>query len=135
MQMPWEISAPASPAPRGKIRPLMNGKVHRLSRRGAPCPYCQRTMNLSNGRHASHAPSRDHKVPISRGGTNDSENVEICCRRCNEQKGQLTPEEFRAVRAGLASRLDQTTPERRDWRAREVRIANVLRMAREIANG
>jgi len=30
------------------------------------------------------APSRDHCIPKSRGGRNVLSNIEICCRRCNQ---------------------------------------------------
>jgi 5-methylcytosine-specific restriction endonuclease McrA len=36
----------------------------------------------------------DHKLPLSRGGTNEIENLVPCCRRCNYRKGTKTVEEF-----------------------------------------
>ncbi len=38
----------------------------------------------------------DHRIPLSRGGTNSIDNVLPACRRCNGEKGQLTEIEFRA---------------------------------------
>jgi 5-methylcytosine-specific restriction endonuclease McrA len=39
----------------------------------------------------------DHKLPISRGGTNEIENLVPACRRCNLSKNSKTAEEFLAV--------------------------------------
>jgi 5-methylcytosine-specific restriction endonuclease McrA len=36
----------------------------------------------------------DHKLPLSRGGTNEIENLVPACRRCNHRKGKKTAEEF-----------------------------------------
>jgi len=36
----------------------------------------------------------DHVVPVSRGGTNDAENLVLSCRTCNRRKGAMTGEEF-----------------------------------------
>ena len=38
----------------------------------------------------------DHRIPLSRGGTNAIDNVLPACRTCNTQKGQMTETEFRA---------------------------------------
>jgi 5-methylcytosine-specific restriction endonuclease McrA len=73
---------------------------------GKPCPYCGVTMTRREGYLADTAPSRDHLIPICRGGLRVTENMIVCCRGCNEDKGKLTAEEYAAVRAGEASRLD-----------------------------
>lgn len=44
----------------------------------------------------------DHKMPISRGGTDDRENLCIACHSCNCSKGAKTPEEFAAYKQELA---------------------------------
>jgi CRISPR/Cas system Type II protein with McrA/HNH and RuvC-like nuclease domain len=36
----------------------------------------------------------DHKLPVSRGGSDDLTNLVVCCQRCNSQKGNKTPEEY-----------------------------------------
>lgn len=51
------------------------------------CFYCRKSL-----RHT--AATCDHKIPLSRGGTNLPENVCACCRKCNERKGNKTPEEY-----------------------------------------
>jgi 5-methylcytosine-specific restriction endonuclease McrA len=59
-----------------------------------PCVYCGRPLTDANF-------SGDHAVPVSRGGSFGLENVEICCKTCNETKGDLTHEEFSALWALL----------------------------------
>jgi 5-methylcytosine-specific restriction endonuclease McrA len=51
-------------------------------------------MSDFNGRNDWRAPSHDHVIPRSRGGRNTIANIMICCRRCNQEKGSLTREEF-----------------------------------------
>jgi hypothetical protein len=53
-----------------------------LERDSYTCQYC--------GDEANHV---DHIVPISRGGTNDPENLVASCSSCNHRKGNRTPEE------------------------------------------
>lgn len=59
------------------------GKVVR--RDGGKCYYCGETGNLG----------ADHVLPLSRGGTNDIENLVACCERCNKSKGGRTVEEWK----------------------------------------
>jgi hypothetical protein len=40
----------------------------------------------------------DHVQPVSRGGTDDRENLVAACHRCNWEKLDFTPEEWRAWR-------------------------------------
>jgi len=37
----------------------------------------------------------EHKLPISRGGTNEYNNLGVSCQRCNSRKGRKTEYEFR----------------------------------------
>ena len=39
-------------------------------------------------------PTRDHVIPIARGGTHTWDNVRLACRRCNSQKNDRTLEEY-----------------------------------------
>lgn len=49
------------------------------------CAYCGRgDLTLS----------RDHKIPVSRGGTDDIGNIIPSCRPCNSSKGDMTADEF-----------------------------------------
>lgn len=57
---------------------------------GWKCAYCPKTLVIG-------AISIDHKMPRSRGGTNNWENLCACCKECNHLKGSLTDTEFRAL--------------------------------------
>jgi 5-methylcytosine-specific restriction endonuclease McrA len=53
----------------------------------------------------------DHRIPLTRGGSNLIDNILPACRRCNRRKGTMTEEEFRAFRQreraqGLGDGLD-----------------------------
>jgi 5-methylcytosine-specific restriction endonuclease McrA len=37
----------------------------------------------------------DHKIPVIKGGTNNKENLVLCCKHCNSQKNNKTEEEYR----------------------------------------
>ncbi|HQU83931.1 MAG TPA: HNH endonuclease signature motif containing protein [Pyrinomonadaceae bacterium] len=50
------------------------------------CKYC--LVEVGNDYHL------DHIIPISRGGTNYPENLQILCETCNLRKAKKTPEEF-----------------------------------------
>lgn len=41
--------------------------------------------------------TRDHRVPLRRGGSNDITSIVPACRSCNCRKGTLTEDEFRAL--------------------------------------
>jgi len=73
---------------------------------GKPCPYCGVKMHRDLGLHHPDAPSRDHKIPKCRGGAGLRNNIHVVCRHCNSDKANLTHEEYIAVRAGRACRLD-----------------------------
>ncbi|GAA1368470.1 HNH endonuclease [Brevibacterium luteolum] len=70
------------------VRPPSGASVT-LSRRGvlrrddATCAYCR-----------GHANTVDHVLPRSRGGGNTWQNLVACCRSCNNEKGDRTPEEM-----------------------------------------
>jgi len=52
------------------------------------CMYCGVRLTTDNLQI-------DHMYPVSRGGSNDDENLQALCRRCNIRKGNHTDEEFR----------------------------------------
>jgi len=56
------------------------------------CPMCKRPWNeipLLEGR--SSVITRDHIIPISRGGSNSIENIQPLCYSCNSAKGNKMP--------------------------------------------
>ena len=69
---------------RGYIPPLNNATLFR--RDDCLCLYC-------GERARSSELSRDHVRPMSRGGEDTWSNVVTACKRCNNLKGNLTPEE------------------------------------------
>jgi predicted GTPase len=51
------------------------------------CYYCK-------NRVGKYSMTADHLIPLSRGGTNRIENLVISCKRCNNEKGSMTLEEY-----------------------------------------
>ena len=66
--------------------PLCNRTLFR--RDDHRCLYC-------GAQHPRSELTRDHVLPVSRGGTDRWENVVAACKRCNWQKDDRTPEEAR----------------------------------------
>ena len=60
-----------------------------LRRHRFKCFYCAVKLSPSNR-------TLDHKIPLSRGGTNTINNVVPACRPCNNRKLKMTTEEFLA---------------------------------------
>jgi 5-methylcytosine-specific restriction endonuclease McrA len=52
------------------------------------CAYCGESRPLT----------RDHKIPLTRGGTDDIMNILPVCRPCNSRKGMRTAQEYLALR-------------------------------------
>jgi len=66
-----------------KRRKVVPTKRNILLRDEYTCQYCGSKKNLTI----------DHVTPISRGGGNTFENMITCCHKCNNKKGDKTPEE------------------------------------------
>lgn len=57
-------------------------------RDGLACKWCAEDVDLSLiGSRSKWAPSVDHVIPWSRGGSNDPQNLQLMHRVCNAQKG------------------------------------------------
>ncbi len=70
------------------------------------CFYCGNPLSRQKA-------TRDHVQPRSKGGTDSKKNIVDSCRPCNEEKGCLTLEEFRAViayRMGLTPKAPMAFP-------------------------
>jgi len=59
-----------------------------FARDGYRCQYCHRRQHELKPRECL---TRDHLVPISRGGGNDWANVVTACSSCNTRKGNRMP--------------------------------------------
>lgn len=66
------------------------------------CQYCGRHRSELRGRQFL---TRDHVLPVSRGGANSWENVVTSCSACNNRKGDRLPRE-----AGLSLQSTPTEP-------------------------
>lgn len=66
------------------------------------CQYCGRRRSELRGREFL---TRDHVVPLSRGGKNTWDNVLTACSPCNNRKGNRLPEE-----AGMTPLSTPTEP-------------------------
>jgi len=65
-----------------------------LSQEGK-CYYCGLSFKNATGYESV---SIDHKIPSSRGGKDDINNLAISCVKCNGEKGQMTEAEFKIAR-------------------------------------
>lgn len=62
---------------------------------GERCFYCGRHLTPRVRRRPSEADRTiDHIIPQSRGGGSNFANLCLCCRGCNEAKGDLMPWEW-----------------------------------------
>lgn len=57
------------------------------------CYYCGRPLTEMKMGYFSNK-SIDHFIPRSKGGRGFNDNLVICCRACNDLKGDLLPNEF-----------------------------------------
>lgn len=58
------------------------------------CSYCKAFVGLRRL-------TMDHVVPVSKGGEHVKDNVAAACRRCNESKGNRTPDEWTESRTPI----------------------------------
>lgn len=74
-------------------RPRIAHQVRKLVLRRADyrCWYCGTDSNVS-GRMSYEI---DHVQPVSKGGTNDPDNLVASCRSCNGEKADMTLKEYR----------------------------------------
>ena len=74
----------------GKLPPY---KTHKKFLYGEQQGYC----NGCGGHFKPPNLSVDHKIPVSRGGTDARDNLQLLCPGCNSKKGAKTMSEFRAT--------------------------------------
>lgn len=57
------------------------------------CVYCDgKLCRMRSKKHNKNGLTVDHFIPVSKGGLNASENLFVCCWKCNKEKGDLNPE-------------------------------------------
>ena len=69
------------------------------------CAYCGKKIDFDDL-------SIDHLIAVSKGGTDDVENLIPCCYLCNHQKDSMSVEEFRTYLENITSILDDQKPYR-----------------------
>lgn len=63
-------------------------------KRNRPCTYCSKPLSYKRA-------TLDHMTARSKGGKNIG-NLALACRSCNERKGSMTVDQFRALLASEA---------------------------------
>jgi 5-methylcytosine-specific restriction endonuclease McrA len=92
---------------------IPSGRAVPVSRRGV-----LRRDNQRCGYCSSSATTIDHVLPRSRGGADSWENLVACCLRCNNVKGDRTPQEM-----GWALRTVPRPPHGTTWLVRGIERA------------
>lgn len=75
-------------------------EVLALYRKDRHCQYCRIELNFENL-------SIDHRTPVSRNGSQSTENIAMCCWVCNRAKGSMAEMQYRVWLVGLSARLNQ----------------------------
>ena len=68
--------------------------------KNAKCLYCERSLTEENA-------TADHIIPISEGGNNCQVNLIVCCKECNNERGNL---DFNSYLTLKNTKLKQFTP-------------------------
>lgn len=72
---------------RRAIGPTVLSVDELAARDGCRCHVCNRKVEMSLSGNAKWGPTIEHIVPVSRGGTNDPENLALAHRFCNTARG------------------------------------------------
>jgi 5-methylcytosine-specific restriction endonuclease McrA len=82
-----------------------------MREQGGRCYWCERKFPPEGAllgdfvKYISRSlPTRDHVIPLARGGPNIEDNIVAACRRCNEEKSDMMPDEFLRWRYELNDR-------------------------------
>lgn len=66
---------------------------------GLKCEYCGVRVTLAPPASAPNHMHADHRIPLIRGGSDNIENIAVCCHACNLKKAHMTEIEYREWRA------------------------------------
>jgi 5-methylcytosine-specific restriction endonuclease McrA len=72
--------------------------------------YKQRGRCAYTGKKLGRDAQVDHKVPLSKGGTNDPDNIHWVIPAANWVKHEMTHEQFLAVAQDIVAHINQNTP-------------------------
>jgi hypothetical protein len=90
------------------------------------CYYCGKPISdLANDLTV------DHKLPVSRGGKTADENLAICCKLCNQDKADLTEEEYIEYKARIRE-IHETNSTIKDMCDTINKYSDVLRRQKEV---
>lgn len=94
MRMPWEITDLAERRAATDVAKFPKGVASLVYQNNGKCYYCIQPVEAFSLTHPRY-PTRDHKIPKARGGSNANENKVLCCFACNRTKSDMTEPEFR----------------------------------------
>lgn len=76
----------------------------RLLRENAVCSYCGIPLSLETAR-------LDHRIPLSKGGSNGYDNLCLACEKCDTEKGNKMPHENKPDGKGAVDSKPAATPD------------------------
>lgn len=95
------VKKPEKICPRIQIKKPTREVVYENS--GGKCGLCGRDVSLDDF-------TIDHVVPIARGGTNEIDNLQACCSRCNKLKSDMKNEELMQSMTRIFANTIQQSP-------------------------
>ena len=75
-----------------KIDKSFSSVIIMYEKQNGKCYYCE--TSILKECEDGNAPHIDHKIPISKGGSNSHENLCLTCRWCNASKNNKSEQEF-----------------------------------------
>lgn len=79
------------------------------------CPYCN--VRMTRNRDQDNTVTRDHIIPKSRNGGHEIDNIILVCWACNNARGDLSVDEFKALLA--SGKVVRPDPRRREKNRRQ----------------
>lgn len=73
-----------------------------MRKQNGRCAYCDIALSIK-GALGWPTPTIDHIMPRSKGGVSLLENLCVCCKKCNREKGNMSAEDFKQKRRDNAT--------------------------------